>query len=82
MLTGDLADLVADDVAEQNESRFGQAFGSITDIQIGPEGAVYVTSIADGTLYRIVPEPTFAWMMLAGSAAVAFGRRVRDDPSR
>jgi aldose sugar dehydrogenase len=76
VLTGDLADLVANDVAEQNQVRFGQGFASVTDIQIGPEGAVYVTSIGAGTIYKL-PEPSFALMMLVGSAAVALGRRVR-----
>jgi glucose/arabinose dehydrogenase len=81
VLTGVLADLVANDVAEQNLSRFGQGFGSVTDIQIGPEGAVYVTSIGDGTVYRL-PEPSFALMMLVGSAAVAFARRFRTPSAR
>jgi glucose/arabinose dehydrogenase len=77
VLTGDLADLVADNVTEQNLSRFGQGFGSVTDIQIGPEGAVYVTSIGDGTVYKILPEPSTAVMLLVGSLALAAGKRLR-----
>ena len=50
---GGLADLVADDTTEQNLVRFGQGFGSVTDIQIGPNGVVYVTSIGNGTVYRL-----------------------------
>jgi aldose sugar dehydrogenase len=77
VLTGGLADLVADTAAERSAVEFGSDFGSVTDIQIGPEGGVYVTSIGDGTIYRILPEPSFALMMLVGSAAVALARRFR-----
>ena len=45
VLTGDLADLVADDTTERNAVRFGQDFGSVTDIEIGPDGGAYVVSI-------------------------------------
>jgi glucose/arabinose dehydrogenase len=73
-LTGDLADLVADNTVEQNQVRFGQDFGSITDIQIGPDTRVYVTSLGNGTVYKIVPEPSTTAMLLVGSLAVALGR--------
>jgi glucose/arabinose dehydrogenase len=76
VLGGVLADLVADDTTEQNLVRFGQGFGPITDIQIGPNGAVYVTSIGNGTVYRL-PEPSATVMMLAGSLALALGRHFR-----
>jgi hypothetical protein len=33
---------------------FGQGFGTITDLQIGPDGYLYVLTLA-GTIYRIVP---------------------------
>jgi glucose/arabinose dehydrogenase len=70
VLTGDLADLVANDVEEQNQALFGQGFGAVTDIQIGPEGAVYVTSITHGTIYKL-PEPSTTVMLLTGSLALA-----------
>ena len=74
VLAGRLADLVADDTTEQNLVRFGQDFGPITDIQIGPDTVVYVTSIGNGTVYRILPEPSTTLMLLVGSLAVALGR--------
>jgi hypothetical protein len=77
VLTGDLADLVADDVDEQDQSRFGQGFGSITDLQIGPDGGVYVVSIGDGMVYKILPEPSFPVAMAVGALALLLARRLR-----
>ena len=76
VLAGGLADLVADDLTERNQVRFGESFGSVTDIQVGPDDAVYVTSIGRGTVYRL-PEPSFATLMVAGSLAVVFLARTR-----
>ena len=76
VLTGGLADLVADDVAERDQVRFGQSFGLVTDLQIGPEGALYVSSFGHGTVYRL-PEASFAILLAAGSIAVAVAGRVR-----
>jgi hypothetical protein len=59
----DLQDLIADDVSEQNQLRIGQNFGAITDLEIGPDGNLYVVSIANGLIYRIaalLPPPTCA----------------------
>lgn len=73
VLADPLDDLVADDTTEQNLVRFGQNFGAVTDIQVGPDGDVYVTSIGNGTIYRL-PEPSATVMMLVGSLAVWLGR--------
>jgi glucose/arabinose dehydrogenase len=81
VLTGGLSDLVADDLTEQNQLRFGQNFGLVTDMQVGPDGAVYVTGHDRGTVYRL-PEPSFAIAMLAGSLAVAVAGRARGIRSR
>ena len=78
VLGGNLADLVADNTVEANSVRFGQDFGPITDIQVGPDSGVYVTSIGNGTVYRIMPEPTANASMLAGSLAVALLLRRRE----
>jgi glucose/arabinose dehydrogenase len=32
----------------------GHGFGTITDLQVGPDGFLYVLTF-DGTIYRIVP---------------------------
>jgi hypothetical protein len=66
VLSGGLADLVADSATERDQVQFGSGFGAITDIQVGPDGGVYVTSISDQTIYRIVPEPSLAAMLPIG----------------
>ena len=59
ILSGNLADKVADSVAERNAVLFGTGFGSsfqgITDLKVGPDGFLYVVSYGDGAVYRIVP---------------------------
>ena len=67
---------MADNLTERNSLRFGQDFGGITDIQVGPDGNVYVTSIWNGTIYRL-PEPSTPVMLVVGSLAVAMARRRR-----
>jgi hypothetical protein len=54
-LSGSLADLVADSVAEREALRVGMNFGGITDIKLGPDGRVYVVSIGDGAVYLVEP---------------------------
>ncbi len=80
VLGGLLGDLVADSVVERDLVEFGQGFGAVTDIQVGPGGPVYVTSLGDGTVYRL-PEPSVTAMLLVGSLAVALGR-LRRTPIR
>ena len=53
-----LSDLVADPVPDDSTSEvssvlLGTGFGRITDIEIGPDGLVYVLSYGDGKIYRI-----------------------------
>ncbi|MGI0087688.1 MAG: PQQ-dependent sugar dehydrogenase [Nitrosotalea sp.] len=49
-----------DDVLDVNDSMdeimFGSGFGCITDIKVGPDGFVYVVSLSDGTIYRLIPK--------------------------
>jgi hypothetical protein len=33
---------------------FNQGYGGITDIEVGPDGYIYVVSIGQGSIYRIV----------------------------
>jgi glucose/arabinose dehydrogenase len=54
VLNGPLADKVADNLDELKSVIFGKGFGTITDLQVGPDGYLYVLTI-DGTIYRIVP---------------------------
>jgi glucose/arabinose dehydrogenase len=48
-----LQDLVANDTTEQNQLRIGQGFGVITDLEIGPDGDLYVVSHLPGQIFRI-----------------------------
>jgi hypothetical protein len=34
---------------------FGQGFAGITDVEVGPDGYLYVVSIGQGGIFRIVP---------------------------
>ncbi|HET6800445.1 MAG TPA: PQQ-dependent sugar dehydrogenase, partial [Nitrososphaeraceae archaeon] len=54
VLEGPLTDKVADKDEENEEIIFGQGFGAITDIEVGPDGYLYIVVI-QGTIYRIVP---------------------------
>jgi aldose sugar dehydrogenase len=55
VLTGPLADKAADNNQETGSVTFGRNFGIITDLQIGPDGNLYVLSNYkhDGTIFKI-----------------------------
>lgn len=42
-----------DDPTESEEIRFGTGFGIVTDIQTGPDGALYLVSPSDGSIRKI-----------------------------
>ena len=48
-----------DNVVNKNESLdeiiIGSGFGCITDIERGPDGFLYVVSLSNGIIYRILP---------------------------
>jgi aldose sugar dehydrogenase len=54
-LNSPLADKIANSTDELQDIIFGQGFGGITDIQVGPDGYLYVVSLRHGAIYRIVP---------------------------
>ena len=54
LLDPPLNDKVADTPQEIQDIVFGRGFGVITDIQVGPDGFLYILGI-DGTIYKIVP---------------------------
>jgi glucose/arabinose dehydrogenase len=35
---------------------FGDGFGGVTDLTVGPDGYLYVVSISDGKIFRIMPD--------------------------
>jgi glucose/arabinose dehydrogenase len=53
-LTSALGDKVANTPEESQQAALGHGFGTITDLQVGPDGYLYVITFA-GSLYRIVP---------------------------
>jgi aldose sugar dehydrogenase len=54
LLFGALSDKVADTENETTSNVFGENFNGITDLKVGPDGYLYVVSISDGAIYRIV----------------------------
>ena len=50
-----LSDRVVDDNQEFAPIIFGTAFGGITDVKTGPDGFLYILSIEDGAIYKIMP---------------------------
>ncbi|MDQ3869122.1 MAG: PQQ-dependent sugar dehydrogenase [Thermoproteota archaeon] len=58
-LQGPLVDKVANTISETQDIIWGKGFGIITDIQVGPDGYLYILSInlpqERGTIFRIVP---------------------------
>jgi aldose sugar dehydrogenase len=53
ILGGDLRDKVADSITELQKAIFGQGFGAITDIEVGPDGLLYVLTY-QGAIFRLV----------------------------
>ena len=61
VLNGSLADKIVKSQAELTGAIFGQSFGGITDIKVGPDGYLYVLSVQkghnnEGSIFRIVPK--------------------------
>lgn len=59
-LPSDLHDRVADTAAERDLFRMAR-FNRVTDLEIGPDGALYVVDFVDGAIYRVAslgPQPT------------------------
>jgi len=58
-LIGDLADLVYSKKDDSSKIVFGENFGVVTDLKVGPDGYLYVVSgsgeTGKGAIYRIVP---------------------------
>lgn len=54
-LRGSLADKIANNMDELKQIKFGEGFGVVTDLDIGPDGYLYVLSYDRGTVYRVIP---------------------------
>ncbi len=55
VLSGKLQDKIANSQEELQDIIFGQGFDRITDIEVGPDGYIYIVSYGHGAIYRIVP---------------------------
>lgn len=56
VLSGNLTDKVADTDKELNDLIFGSGFEGITDMDVGPDGYLYVLSFGNGAIYKISPK--------------------------
>ena len=56
VLTGELEDEIAKtwETGEQ-DIVFGEGFAGISDLAVGPDGYLYVVSLGQGKIFRIVP---------------------------
>ena len=52
---GALKDRIANSTNELEDVVFAKGFGGITDIEVGPDGYLYLVSYEHGKLYRITP---------------------------
>jgi glucose/arabinose dehydrogenase len=55
-LSGPLADKTANNWEELKDIGFGTGFGKITDIEVGPDGYLYILSYDKGSIYKIYPK--------------------------
>jgi aldose sugar dehydrogenase len=58
ILNGTLEDTIVDTSDELQNIIFAQGFGGITDMEVGPDGYLYILSFYEGqgTIFRIVPD--------------------------
>jgi aldose sugar dehydrogenase len=50
-----LDDRIASNYNESKSIVFGEGFGIISDLKIGPDGYLYIVSLPKGSIYRVVP---------------------------
>jgi aldose sugar dehydrogenase len=54
---GSLSDKIANNATENTGIIFGEGFGGISDLEVGPyDGYLYVVSLGHGAIYRVVPK--------------------------
>ena len=51
-----LSDKVVDYGDSMDEIIFGTGFGCMSDVITGPDGLLYIVSLSDGVIYRIIPK--------------------------
>ena len=55
VLDGPLSDKIANTPVELDGVKFAEGFSGISDLEVGPDGYLYVLAYGKGTIYRIVP---------------------------
>ena len=53
VLTGELEDKIAETRTGEQDIIFGEGFG-ISDLEVGPDGNLYVVSLGQGKIFRVV----------------------------
>jgi glucose/arabinose dehydrogenase len=56
LLKGPLADKIAQTYKELDDVRFAGNFGIISDLEVGPDGLLYVLTYGSGKIFKIIPE--------------------------
>jgi glucose/arabinose dehydrogenase len=54
ILDGKLEDMIVNQSQEINENIFGRGFAGISDIEVGPDGYLYIISIGQGKVFKVV----------------------------
>jgi len=67
-----LSDKIANVGDSMDEIIFGTGFGCITDVVAGPDGLLYLVSLSDGTIYRIVPKSDATQNSASGSTPIQY----------
>jgi hypothetical protein len=52
----ELSDMVHNIDESMDEIVFGTGFGCLTDIEVGPDGFIYIVSLSEERIYRILPK--------------------------
>ena len=57
LLDGQLSDRIANTTEGSNEALFATGFAGVTDLEVGPDGYLYILTFhkSQGSIYRIVP---------------------------
>jgi glucose/arabinose dehydrogenase len=56
MLEGPLTDKISNNATENESVIFAEGFGGVTDMEVGPDGYLYIVSYGQGKIFRIVPQ--------------------------
>lgn len=80
-----LQDKVVNPGDSMDETIFGTGFGCVSDVVTGPDGLLYIVSLTDGTIYRIVPNSImysqFLYVLIvipiAITAGIIYAKKIR-----